>query len=321
MFLKLPKKQLHQQNSRIKYFVIKYLRLRAFSHCPVENKLLPITARYNARFLCHRAILLFCFYYIILLPLDYTRNRHDGVEQERDTGWWSANIHFQPDDEDRTAKTLWGYPNADFVPQISIYFKIDRSSSSSIDKEEDWRRGIYLFFFFFLHESGIIEIDKLKAKVSQFDFIYSKLSYIVDLSLDNSNSCLHQYRTIHWTGTITWFLDKSYRSHRPDVCRVRFLSNTPRSRFLFSANHPAGKKSQQSNVIVVAEDTWRQLNIILQPNNSTGCELVLTMSKYLCGLICVCQRCRKNFTIVDVEEQRNLNDEWSMNSMARDTIA
>lgn len=73
---------------------------------------------------------------------------------------------------------------------------IVRPVAASIKKKTGAVEFIY-FFFFFLHESGIIEIDKLKAKVSQFDFIYSKLSYIVDLSLDNSNSCLHQYRTIH----------------------------------------------------------------------------------------------------------------------------
>lgn len=82
------------------------------------------------------------------MPLDYTRNRHDGVEQERDTGWWSANIHFQPDDENRTAKT--GHcENTLMLISYRRYWstlKIDHSSSSNIDKEEDWRREIYLFF-------------------------------------------------------------------------------------------------------------------------------------------------------------------------------
>lgn len=91
--------------------------------------------------------------------------------------------------------------------------------------------------------------------------------------------------------------------------------------FFILRQSTSGEKVATVECYCCRQDTWRQLNIILQPNNSTGCELVLTMSKYLCALICVCQRCRKNFTIVRVEERRNLNDEWSMNDMARDTIA
>lgn len=62
-------------------------------------------------------------------------------------------------------------------------------------------------------------------------------------------------------GTITWFLDKSYRLHRPDIRRVRSLSNRRRS-FYSPPIMSRGKKSQrQSNIIVVAEDMWRQLNV------------------------------------------------------------
>lgn len=63
-------------------------------------------------------------------------------------------------------------------------------------------------------------------------------------------------------GTITWFLDKSYRLHRPDIRRVRSLWNRRRSFYSPPIMSRGEKKSQrQSNIIVVAEDTWRQLNV------------------------------------------------------------
>lgn len=39
------------------------------------------------------------------MPHDYARNRHGSVENERYTSRQSANVHFQPDDENRMAKT------------------------------------------------------------------------------------------------------------------------------------------------------------------------------------------------------------------------
>lgn len=66
-----------------------------------------------------------------------------------------------------------------------------------------------------------------------------------------------------------------------------------------------GKKSQrQSNVIVVAEDMWRQLHIyiVLKPNNSTSLRIYFAMLKYLC-----LPTLYEQFTIVNGE----VNEEWS----------